>query len=45
MVEAIKAAGGTKIQYKEYPGVNHWSWDAAYGEKEDIAAMFKIVKQ
>ena len=45
MVEAIKAAGGTKIQYKEYPGVNHWSWDAAYGEKEDIAAMFRIVKQ
>lgn len=44
MVAAIRAAGGTMISYKEYPGVNHWSWDAAYGEKEDIAAMFKCTK-
>lgn len=45
MVAAIKAAGGTKISYKEYPGVNHWSWDAAYGEKEDIAALFRCRKE
>lgn len=44
MVAAIKAAGGDKIFYKEYPGVNHWSWDLAYGEKEIIKEMFTIRK-
>ena len=44
MVAAIKAAGGDKIFYKEYPGVNHWSWDAAYGEKEIIKKMFECRK-
>ncbi len=44
MVAAIKAAGGDKIFYKEYPGVNHWSWDLAYGEKEIIREMFKCRK-
>lgn len=31
MVEAIEAAGGD-VQYTEYPGVGHNSWDAAYGD-------------
>jgi predicted peptidase len=31
MVEAMKAAGAT-IQYTEYPGVGHNSWDKAYAE-------------
>ncbi len=44
MVAAIKTAGGDKIFYKEYPGVDHWSWDAAYGEKEIIAQMFACRK-
>jgi predicted peptidase len=34
MVEAIKAAGGEKVRYTEYPGVGHNSWDPAYAEKE-----------
>ena len=45
MVEVIKAAGGDKIFYKEYPGVNHWSWDAAYGEREIIDRMFQCKKE
>ncbi len=44
MVAEIKKAGGDKIFYKEYPGVNHWSWDLAYGEKEAIRAMFECRK-
>lgn len=44
MVAEIKKAGGEKIFYKEYPGVNHWSWDLAYGEKEAIRAMFECRK-
>ena len=38
MVEAIRNAGGN-IQYTEYPGVGHNSWDAAYGDPEVIAWM------
>lgn len=44
MAKAIEAAGGKKIHYTEFPGVNHWSWDAAYGSHEDIRAMFREVK-
>jgi predicted peptidase len=40
MVEAIKAAGGTKIKYTEYPGVPHNSWDKAYSEKEMTDWLF-----
>lgn len=40
MVEAIKAAGGTKIRYTEYPGVEHNSWDKAYAEKEMTDWLF-----
>lgn len=44
MVEVIKKAGGEKIFYKEYPGIHHWSWDLAYGDKEAISEMFKCRK-
>lgn len=44
MAKAIEAVGGKKIHYTEFPGVNHWSWDAAYGSHEDIRAMFREVK-
>lgn len=36
MVEAVKARGGD-IRYTEYEGVDHNSWDAAYGDPEAIA--------
>lgn len=34
MVDAIKAAGGERIRYTEYPGVGHNSWDRAYASQE-----------
>lgn len=40
MVEAIKAAGGAKVKYTEYPGVGHNSWDKAYSEKEMTDWLF-----
>ena len=41
VVRAIKEAGGEKITYREYEGMNHWTWDRAYSEFEDIKALFK----
>lgn len=41
IVKAIKNAGGEKITYREYEGMNHWTWDRAYSEYEDIKALFK----
>ena len=35
MVDAIQQAGGD-IQYTEYPGVGHNSWDDAYGDADAI---------
>ncbi len=43
MVEAIKAAGGD-IQYTEYPGVGHNSWDNAYGDPELMSWMLSQTK-
>ena len=40
VVKAIKDAGGEKITYREYEGMNHWTWDRAYSEFEDIKALF-----
>jgi len=34
MIEAITSAGGKDVKYTEYPGVNHNSWDKAYGEAD-----------
>jgi predicted peptidase len=39
MVEAVKKAGG-KVQYTEYKGVGHNSWDAAYGDPKAIQWLF-----
>ena len=36
MVKAIQDAGGV-VKYTEYPGVDHNSWDNAYGDAEAIA--------
>ncbi len=36
MVKAARDAGGD-VQYTEYPGVGHNSWDKAYGSEEAIA--------
>lgn len=44
MVEAIKARGGN-IQYTEYEGVGHNSWDATYGNPEAIAWLFNQRKE
>ncbi len=41
VVKAIKDAGGEKITYREYEGMNHWTWDRAYSEYDDIKALFK----
>lgn len=40
VVEAIHAAGGERIFYKEYAGMNHWTWQKAYSEFEDMKALF-----
>ena len=40
VVKAIKEAGGDKITYREYDGMNHWTWDRAYAEYDDINALF-----
>ena len=37
---AAPVAGGEKITYREYEGMNHWTWDRAYSEFEDIKALF-----
>ena len=40
VVAAIKDAGGKNITYREYEGMNHWTWDRAYAEYGDINALF-----
>ena len=40
MVKAIRAAGGTKISYTEYPGVNHDSWTATYADHANLRWLF-----
>ena len=41
MNDALKAAGGN-VRYTEYPGVNHNSWDKAYGEPELPKWLFAL---
>lgn len=43
MVEAVKAAGGT-VQYTEFEGVDHNSWDPAYQNEDTIAWLLKQKK-
>ena len=40
MVAAIHAAGGTKIFYTEYPGVNHNSWAVTYANHDNLRWLF-----
>lgn len=44
MVNAIKAAGGKKIKYTEYPGVGHGSWKPAYADPEFMKWLFSQKK-
>jgi predicted peptidase len=44
MAEAVKAAGGN-IQYTEFEGVDHNSWDPAYQSEETIAWILKQKKE
>lgn len=41
MVEAIKAAGGTKVKETLYPGVGHNSWTRTYDNPEVYEWLFK----
>ena len=41
MANALKLIGNRKARYTEYPGVEHNSWDRAYGDKEMIEWLFK----
>lgn len=40
MVAAIRAAGGTKVTYTEYPGVDHNSWTQTYADHENLRWLF-----
>ena len=40
MVAAIRAAGGTKISYTEYPGVDHNSWTATFANQDNLRWLF-----
>ena len=40
MVEAVRNAKGN-IQYTEFPGINHNSWDSAYGDANAIAWLLE----
>ena len=44
MVEAVKKAGGN-VQYTEYKGVGHNSWDAAYGDSKAITWLLSQRKK
>lgn len=41
IVAAIRAAGGTRIWYTEYPGVGHNAWDKAYFDQEMWRWLFE----
>ena len=46
MVKAIKDAGGTRIQYKELPGVGHNAWTPAYKDAEGVVPwMFSLSRE
>lgn len=40
MVAAIRAAGGSKVQYREYPGVGHNCWNATYRDDSVLKWFF-----
>ena len=44
MVEAIKALGGTKVKYTEYPGKGHTVWPIVFAEPDLTDWMFSQEK-
>lgn len=40
MVDAIRAAGGRKIRYREYPGVKHNSWTPTFTDPKVFEWLF-----
>ena len=44
MYNAICAAGGKKVEYTEYEGVNHNSWTQTYANKEVLRKFFSHTK-
>lgn len=45
MVNAIRAAGGTRVYYTEYPGINHDSWTRTYADHENLRWLFSQRKE
>jgi predicted peptidase len=41
MVGKLKSLNVKKVEYKEYPGVNHNSWDNAFAEPDFLGWMFQ----
>ena len=44
MVERLKALRVKNVEYTEYPGVNHNSWDKAFADPDFLASMFRQVQ-
>lgn len=42
---AIRACGGTKCQYTEFPGMGHLIWDKVYSNKENLDWLFSNSKK
>lgn len=40
MVGALVGCGAADITYREYEGMDHWTWDRAFAEYDDIKALF-----
>lgn len=45
VVNAVKAAGGTDITYREYADMGHWTWQRAYAEFDDMKALFAALQK
>lgn len=41
MYAQIRNAGGTKVRYTEYSGMNHGIWDNAYSDREMVEWLFQ----
>ena len=44
MVEALKQAGSTSIQYTEYLFLDHFCWDTAYSDPDTFAWLFSQIR-
>ncbi|HEY8749696.1 MAG TPA: prolyl oligopeptidase family serine peptidase [Tepidisphaeraceae bacterium] len=45
MIDAVKKAGNTDVQFTRYPGVGHNCWDLAYGNAELYDWFLKHTRQ